>query len=235
MRRALAFVLALALAAAVGPAGAVHGTGSAFVVELDADGDATVSLVDEYDRSNGSQRATFEAIRGNETRQSELAAAVTERLRDGAANAAAATGREMAVSEATVNVTSANDTGVVRVRARWTGLAAVNPDDGYVEVTEPFASGFAVDRTLVVRGPPEFERAPGGTDPPPDLARKNAAFWGDQQDLSGFRARFAGPVATPTSTVAPVTGAGLSALANAASLALVPALLLLLALGRVER
>lgn len=241
MRRAFPPV-ALAVAAAllvalVGPAGAVHETGSQFVVQLEADGDATVAVVDEYDLSNASQRATFEAVRDNESRRAERAAAVTDRLRTGAAAASSTTGREMRVGEATVNVTTENGTGVVRVRARWTGLAAVDRRAGYVQVSEPFASEFDVERTLVVRGPPGFTRA--ATRPRPGRAVKNAAFWAADADLEGFRARFTGPVptpsATPTATVAPVTVGGLTAFANAAALALLPVLLLVVALRREPR
>lgn len=228
---------AVLLAALVVPVGAVHDANSQFVVELEADGDATVTVVDEYDLANESQRATFETIRDNESRQADRAAAVTDRLRTGAAEASSTTGREMAVSEATVNVTTENDTGVVRVRAQWTGLAAVDREDGYVQVSEPFATGFAVERPLAVHGPQGFTRA--ATHPEPGRALKNAAFWAGDRDLDGFRARFTGPVSTPsgtpTATVAPVTVGGLSALANAAALALVPMLLLVAAFRREPR
>jgi hypothetical protein len=241
MRRAFPIaalvVTAVLPAALVVPVGAVHDAGSQFVIELEADGDATVTVVDEYERSNESQWEAFEAIRDDARRQTDRAAAVTDRLRTGAAEASSTTGREMTVSEATVNVTTANATGVVRVRARWTGLAAVDREAGSVQVSEPFASGFEVERPLAVHGPPGFTRA--STHPEPGRALKNAAFWAGDRDLDGFRARFTGsvpaPSGTPTATVGPVTVGGLTAFATAAALALVPVLLLAVAFRREPR
>jgi hypothetical protein len=233
MHRLLPLVVAATLLAAVlalaTPAGAVHDTGSAFVVQLDAEGDATVYVEDRYDLTNGSGGERFAAVRDNESRRAAMADRFTERLRAAAERAETATGRSMAVDGATVNVTGTEDAGVVRVESRWRGLAAVDHESGVVTVTEPFAGGFAVNRTLVVRGPPGYGRA--GTSPEPDRALKNAAFWHQETDLSGFFARFA----RPTPTVAPITGAGLSAVTTAAAIALVPVLVLLLVLPRDDR
>lgn len=235
MRRRLALAALVAVVTAAGllalaaPAGAVHDTGSQFVVQLSADGDATVFREDRYDLTNDTERERFVAVRENESRRAALADRFTRRLREGLERAESATGRSMAVDGATVNVTTADDTGIVRIESRWRGLAAADRENGVVTVTEPFAGGFAVDRTLVVEGPPGWIRA--GTSPEPDRALRNAAYWHREADLSGFLARFA----RPTPTVAPVTGAGLSALATAAGLALLPVLVLLLVLPREDR
>lgn len=240
MRRRLALVAVLAvvgLLALAAPAGAVHDTGSQFVVQLSADGDATVFLEDRYDLSAEGEREAFAAVRGNESRQAAMADRFTARLRDAAERAEAATGRSMTVEGATVNVTATDEVGIVRVESRWRGLAAVDREDGYVQVSEPFATGFEVDRPLAVHGPPGFTRA--STHPEPGRALKNAAFWAGDRDLDGFRARFTGPVSTPsgtpTATVAPVTVGGLTAFANAAALALVPVLLLVVVFRREPR
>lgn len=232
MRRRLALLAVLAVAgllALAAPAGAVHDTGSEFVVQLSADGDATVFLEDRYNLSAEGEREAFAALRENESRQAAMADRFTARLREAAERAETATGRSMTVERATVNVTATDEVGVVRVESRWRGLAAVDRENGVVTVTEPFAGGFDVNRTLVVRGPPGYVRA--GTSPEPDRALKNAAYWHHDDDLSGFVARFA----QPTPTVAPITGAGLSAVATAAAVALLPVIVLLLALRRDDR
>lgn len=231
------------LLAAVAPAVAVHETGRQLVVELEADGDATVTKVTEYDLSNDTQRRTFERLESNETARQQRVSEFRDYLSEGAAIARQQTERDVAVGDVTANLTRQNGTGVVRLRGRWSNVAAV--DGPRVAITEPFASGLPVDRTLAVRGPAEYMRI--HTDPSPSRALKNAAFWGAGTDLSGFAALFVDPDAvtstsTPTATPAPetptagpVTTDGLLRVAGAASLAAVPALLFALAFRREGR
>lgn len=241
MRRIVAVLaVALVLATAVPPAAAVHATGETFVVRLAENGDATVVLENRYNLTNESERRTFEALESNETRRQQRADRFDVRLQEGAAMARNATDRDVQAGEVTVNVTRANDTGVFRLEGSWTALAAVNTRHNILELRQPFRSGFQVNRTLRVVGPEGYTRA--GTAPNPNIARKRGAYWGVQRNTSKLFIRFEGPSPGPsptptdqqTATVAPVTGEGLSALSGAVILALVPAVLVALALSRVR-
>lgn len=242
MRTALAALGACwLLVAAVAPAVAVHETGRELVVSLEADGDATVTKVTRYNLSNGTQRRTFERLASNETARQQRVDAFRDYLAKGAAIARQRTDRDVAVGEVTANLTRRNETGIVRLRGRWSNVAAV--DGRRVVLTEPFASGLPVNRTLVVRGPDGYIRV--GTRPSPARALRNEASWGDRTDLSGFVAEFGDPdAATATSTdtpesrtptPGPVTTDGLVRVVGAASLAAVPALLFAFAFRRGGR
>lgn len=242
MRRIVAaLAVALALAAVVSPAAAVHRTGSSFTVELAENGDATVVVQDTYDLSNESQRQAFEALQGNESRQQERKEAFAGRLSRGADLARNATGRDVQAGEVSVNLTETDDRGVFRLEGSWTAIAAVNTRHNILELRQPFQSGFDVNRTLVVVGPEDYTRA--GTNPSPSRALRRSVYWGHDANFSEFFVRFEGPAPSPTSTpsegrtatVAPVTGTGLSALSSAVVLALVPAVLVVLALRRAAR
>lgn len=228
------------LVAAVAPAAAVQDTNEQLVVALEADGDATVTEITSYDLTNESERRTFERLESNETARQQRADQFRAHLQRGAERAAEESGREMAVSEVSVNLSRGHENGTVRLSANWSNLARA--EEGAVIVTEPFASGFQVNRTLAVEGPEGYVRA--GTNPPPARALRNVAYWGPDDDLTGFQAAFAEPDATtstptvtttPALTAAPVTAQGLSALFGAAALAMVPVALLVFAFGREGR
>lgn len=248
MRRRLASavvaVLVLSLMA-VAPAGAVHDTGSEFRVFLHTDGSAEVVLYEKYNLSNATERATYERLKSNATAREERLEAFRERLKRGARIGENLTGRPMSIENVSIGLTRPdNGTAALRLRATWTGLAAVEQRrgaDDYVEVTAPFGRGFEVNRTLAVYGPDGFTRAV--TDPLPGRALKNSAFWGVDKNLSGFTARFVGdvpgtPVPTaeggdePAATPRPPQGTGV--FLGAVMLALVPTFVVALALRRLD-
>lgn len=245
MRRAVALAVVVAvLATAVVPVAAVHDTGHSFQIRLAQDGNATVIVEDRYDLSNETERERFEAIVLNASRREAHRRQVARRLDRGAALAAEASGRDVRSGNATLNMTETDDTGIIRVRGSWSNLAAVNTKFNILELRQPFASGFGVNRSLVVVGPTDYVRVE--SHPAPARALKSSAYWTADADLSGFFIRFEGPTTatlspagggdgTRTATVAPITGAGLSAFATAASLALIPALLFVLGLRRGTR
>jgi hypothetical protein len=242
------FTVAVLLAVTVVPVAAVHTTGHSFTVQLAENGDATVVVEDRYNLSNATERETFEAIQSNESRQQAHRDRVQRRLDRGASLAAEASGRDVRSGNVTLEVTEQNGTGVVRATGSWTQLAAVNTKFNILELRQPFQSGFAVNRTLVVTGPTdEYVRV--STRPAPSRALKSSAYWGPDTDFSEFFVRFEGPTTatvsaaggegnqegTPTASAAPITGRGLSALSQAAVFALIPVLLVVLAYRRVGR
>lgn len=244
MRRALAVLAALLLILTFVPTstGTVHDTGTQFRVFLQSDGDATVELYTEYDLSRESQRAQFDELASNRTARDNRRTAFRSRLDLGQVIAESATGREMVVGDVSLNITQGDDTGIVRLTAPWSNLAAIDPSAGRLVVTAPFGDDrFAVNRTLAVFGPEGSTLVEAM--PPPNRTVANGAYWDDGSTLTGFMIGFSGPVATPTSTPvtatptptpAPVTGAGLKRLFIAAALAAIPALAVALAASRVR-
>jgi hypothetical protein len=241
--------VAVLLAVAAVPVAAVHTTGHSFTVQLAENGDATVVVEDRYNLSNTTERETFEAIQSNESRQQAHRERVQRRLDRGASLAAEASGRDVLSGNVTLEVTEQNGTGIVRATGSWTAIAAVNTKFNILELRQPFQSGFQVNRTLVVVGPTdEYVRV--ATRPAPSRALKSSAYWGSDTDFSAFFVRFEGPTTatvspanggggnqqgTPTASAAPITGEGLSVLSQAAVVALVPVLLVVLAYRRVGR
>jgi hypothetical protein len=229
-------VVALLLASLVAPAGAVHNSDRQFRVQVAADGSATVVLHQSYNLSVPAERETYEAYADNATRLAERQRTFGDRLRRAAANGSARTPRDMAIADVSSSTLRINDTGTVRFQARWVGLA--NVTETGVVVTEPFASGFDPDATLVVSGPEGYVR--NVTAPGPSMAQRNSAFWNERTDLTGFVARFVDPGTSSAAdggnggdggNDAPRSG-GVGRLVGAVGFALVPALLVVLAAKR---
>nr|WP_305882828.1 hypothetical protein [Halobellus rarus] len=170
--------------AAVGAQDAVAEDRSAFVVELENDGDATVSLSLTYDLEDESDQAAFDRLRGETGNVTER---FDERLSRVANRTASEIGREMSVSDADAEVTTADGVGVVTLSASWSNLAIVDGDRLVVE--EPFASGFRPDRPFVLVAPDGYALA--DTAIPADSTEGAVAEWGVGTDLTGFSATLA--------------------------------------------
>jgi hypothetical protein len=226
-------VVALLLASLVAPAGAVHDANREFEVQVATSGTATVVFQQSYNLSAPAEREAFEAYTDNDTRLFERRQAFADRLRRAAANGTERTSREMRITNVSASTFRVNDTGTVTLRARWVNLAGVY--EASVVVNEPFTSDFHPNATLVVRGPEGFVRDEMA--PPPDIARKNSAFWGEDTDLSGFSARFVNPDAVtsaPDRNRSTPEPQGVGRLVGASGFALVPALLVLFVVKRRE-
>lgn len=177
--------------------------GSAFVVELEPDGDATVALVLTYELADGDDETAFERLRGN---SENVTARFEERISGIADRTATATGREMTVTNATMDASTTDGVGVVRLSASWTALAAVDGDR--LVVSEPFAGEFRPDRPFVLVAPDGYAIADATVDPdattPADEVGPATAEWTAGTDLSGFAATIA-----PTDAAAGVTDGSL--------------------------
>lgn len=234
-RAVLAVCALLTASLAAGPAGAVHDADRQFVVELQEDGTATVTYELSYNLSVPAERDRFTRLANNSSALAERRAAFAERLRAAAANGSDRSPRQMRIENVTATIRRANGTGVVELRARWVALAGIY--GAQVVVNEPFGTSFDPNGTLVVRGPEGYIREQ--VSPPPDLARKNSAFWSADSDLDGFSARFVDPDATSSvnddgqgDQTPPPQPSGVGRLVGAAGFALVPALLVLFAAKR---
>lgn len=155
--------VALLLVTASAPATAAHPS-PALVVDLDDDGSAQVTLRLTYDLTTDDERSAFEEIRASESTRQETLDRFRERLSRVANASENATGRSMAVTAGSVDLTTTDDdVGVVRLSVEWDGLAATR--DGRLVVTTPFADGYDPDRELVVSGPEGYEVADAAPSP----------------------------------------------------------------------
>lgn len=158
----------------------------ALVVELEGDGDATVTLVSVYDLEDDDEQAAFEELQDDEEALAEFADRFEDRLAAVADETASTVDREMTVSGGTTDVRTTDDRGIVEVSVEWSALAAV--EDDRLTVTEPFASGFESDRPLVLVAPDDATLET--TSPDADDVDGDAATWAADTDLQGFEAVF---------------------------------------------
>lgn len=182
---AVALLLGTVIApAAAGATAPVAEDRSAFVVDLEADGDATVTLVLTYDLDDGNDEAAFDRLSANPEN-------VTERFDDRLSGIADRTDadvdREMAVSNVSATFATTDGVGVVRLSASWSNLAAVDGDR--LVVDEPFASEFRPDRPLMIV-PPDGYTVVDTAIPAAD-GDGSTVEWDAGTDLSGFAATLA--------------------------------------------
>lgn len=188
----LRVVLALAVVAtAAAPAAAETDSEPSLVVSLEDDGAADMLLTLTYDLSSDTERDAFRTLQND----SDARTFVRERFRDRMASVAArsenATGREMSVDDATIELdtTDDGDTGIVKLGVTWRGFAAVEGER--LVVTEPFASGFEADRKVTLVAPDGYELA--SATPEPTSSADERLTWESGISLDGFAAAF-GPV-----------------------------------------
>lgn len=177
-------VLCIALVASMVTAPvAAHGEQQAeFLVDLDTSGDATVSVTLTYDLHSEEEREAFRELQENSTAQEEHAERFENRMTAVAEDASNATGRDMAVTDASVEVVETEDVGLLTLEVAWTNLAAVDGDR--LTLTEPFASGFEPEMAFVVAIPQGYERV--STTPEPSSSTTETATWDADVDLQDF-------------------------------------------------
>lgn len=238
-RLCVVVLVGLLVAGAAVPASAQSSEGSSFVVALDEDGSAELTLTLAYDLEDDDQRAAFESLQDDASARDRVRTRFGNRLASVAADAENATDREMTVSDASVDLSTADggSTGVVELSATYEGLAAV--DDGRLTVTEPFASGFETDYRFELRGPEGYRLA--SVAPAPAAREDGTATWAAGADLSGFEATFA-PQSSGMETTADGSGGtvaggstGDASSGDGNGFGLVVALLAVVATGLVAR
>ncbi|ELZ38236.1 hypothetical protein C471_09760 [Halorubrum saccharovorum DSM 1137] len=177
----------------------------AFVVGLETDESARVTLVTTFDLTTDSEREAFEALRANETAREQRTNRFATRMQAIATRAQNDTGRDMAIRNPAMTFTTENDTGIVGLSVTWGGIAAQEGDR--LVLREPFASGFDIDRPFRVVGPDGY--ALDTASPPPTTQKQNSATWSATTQFEGFETVFA-PAAGGTATDAgdEASGAG---------------------------
>lgn len=153
-----------------------------FLVELDATGDAEMSLTFAYDLASEDEQAAFEEIQGNDSAQAAIAERFENRMATVAADASAATDRNMTVGNAALDLQQSGDVGLVTISIEWSNLAAVDGDR--LTVTEPFASGFEPEQPLTVVAPEGFDVTQ--VTPEPASSDDGTATWERGTSLETF-------------------------------------------------
>jgi hypothetical protein len=178
---------------------------AAFVVDLETDGSARVTLVTTFDLTTDKEREAFEALRANETAREQRTDRFATRMQAIANRAENDTGRDMAIRNPTMTFTTENDTGIVGLSVTWDGLAAQEGDR--LVLREPFASGFDIDRPFRVVGPDGY--ALGTATPTPTTQQQNSGTWSATTQFDGFETVFApADGETATNTGDGTSGAG---------------------------
>lgn len=190
-RLAVALVAVTVVLSVVAPAAAgaptAEETTPSLVVDLHEDGSATVTLVQTYDLETDDEKAAFESLQDDQQAREEAKTRFEDRMSSVAADASQATGRQMSVSDPSIDLRTVDGVGVVELSVTWSNLAAER--DGRLVVSEPFASGFEPDRQFTVIGPDGYQL--DGATPSPDQAGDASATWSAGTDLAGFEVAFA--------------------------------------------
>lgn len=213
----LVVVLAV-LVAAVGPVAAQERqTDPAVVVDLDEDGTAHLTVVMTFDLTEDADREAFETFRTDEEALTDLETRFADRMDATAGATADRVDRDVVARDASVTLDTVDggDTGVVSLSVTMENLAAA--EDGRLTLTEPFASGFAADRPVIVHPPNGYTLASANPSPTDESA--NALTWGADTSFDGFDLVLeAGDGETATSTPGLGILAGAGALTGAALL-----------------
>lgn len=155
-------------------------TESQYHVEVSADGDAVFSLVTVYDLTDDDERAAFASLEDDEEAKAEL----LTRFEDRMASVADTTGADgdAVIGGESIELHTTGDRAIVTLSVTWDEMA--DSDGETVTLTEPFASGFEPDRTLVVSGPEESSVA--SATPDPAETDGAVATWPAGTELDGF-------------------------------------------------
>lgn len=154
----------------------------AFVVGLDEDGSARLTVTFTFDLTDESRQAAFVGIRDDERIRESFRTSVRDRFQSVARDTANATGREMSVTNAALDFRTVDETGVVEATLDWEGLASVDGDR--LRVAEPFASGFSTDRAVHVVAPEGYVL--DSVTPTPDETVDRSVAYDEDTDLAGF-------------------------------------------------
>lgn len=166
-------MLAVSLFAGIGAAQEPEPVDGRFLVELEADGDAQISLETEYNLSNDAERDAFESLHDDEAAQREAAEQVQQDTEYVNNVADEETDRDMVVGEVNVETNVDGDVGTVAYQFTWGNLAAT--EDGQLVLAEPFSLYDELDRKLVVVVPEEYEIT--AATPEPDEQNATSASW----------------------------------------------------------
>lgn len=160
-----------------------------FVADVDADGNATIAVTFTYNLSDADRKEAFSDLQDSESAQAHFRDEFESRLSTVAANASERVERTMSISNATIQLETVDDTGVVTVSVTWQNLAGQEGHD--LVVTEPFASGFFPDRPFYVVPPSDYTVS--SATPAPADSTDETVQWDPGTDLTGFELVLSAP------------------------------------------
>lgn len=200
----------------------VAGVGSAtpepsMTVDLRADGSGEMVVTSTLDLDSTEGQTAFDELRSNESVRDAYSARFQDRLQNIADSTAASTGREVTITDTSVELSRENSTGVVTMTATWDGLAAVEGDQ--LTLSEPFASEFATDRRFIVILPDGYELETTATEP--TATDDGRIVYASGTSLDGFElvAESGDSAATDGSDTTGGSGPGFGVIASVAALA----------------
>lgn len=184
---AIGLCLFLLVASSVGTVSATHDDSakSHVVVDLESDGTARLTLAVAFDLTDEDRREAFEALEADETARSEFNQRFVDRMRSAATAASDESGREMTVSNPSIDLSRVDDgeTGTATLTVGWSNLAA--QEDGRLVVTKPFDGGFTPAYEFVVTAPDGYRLVE--TSPAPDTRDETQAVWASGSPIDEFR------------------------------------------------
>lgn len=174
----------------------------AFVLVLEPDGSARATITVVFDLATDTDERAFEALRANATAREHRIDRFASRMGTITDRAESTTGREMGITDPSIEFIERDDTGIVALSVTWTGLAA-RSDDSLV-VDEPFASGFTADRAVYMYGPEGYTIK--SASPTPTEQGAVMAKWAGDTSLDGFAVTFVPADNTPEGATADAPG-----------------------------
>lgn len=178
-------VTASLLVAGVSPVAAQdQQTAPAVVVDLDESGAADVTVVMTFDLTEDVDSEAFETVRTDDEALADLEKRFADRMDATASATADRVNRDVVARDASVTLDTVDggDTGVVSLSVTMENLAAT--EDGRLTLTEPFASGFAADRPVIVHPPNGYTLA--SADPAPTGQSTDTLTWGADTTFDRF-------------------------------------------------
>lgn len=155
-------------------------------VALAEDGDAAWTVEYRIRLDDANTTEAFKAYREDiEANTTDYATQFADRLGPTVRTGENMTDREMAVTDASVNLDVVENTGVVDLSVAWDGFGAVQNER--LVLDEPFASGFGLDRPVTVQQPERY--AVADASPSPDDSDATLR-WDAGTDLDGFEVIF---------------------------------------------
>ncbi|WP_169302419.1 DUF7345 domain-containing protein [Halorientalis salina] len=157
-------------------------TERSFVVDLQEDGSATVTVTTTFDLTDQNETDAFEQLTNDQQARDRFETNFRNRMAGVASDASNETGREMSISDSTIDLRTDGDTGIVELSVTWDGLAAV--DGNQLTVSEPFASSFTPDRAFSLHVPDGYEATT--VSPSADSRADGTLTWNAGTSLDGF-------------------------------------------------
>lgn len=184
----ISLVLSLLIAGVAPAAAQSQGDEPALVVAVEESGAAELTLILVFDLSEDADRQAFESIQTDDATLETVSTRFNDRMDAVASATGDRVNRNVTASDpkVTVETRDGGETGIVRLAVTMTDLAAA--EDDRVVLTEPFASGFESDRTLIVRPPDGYTIA--STTPAPDDQVDGEAHWDPSTSFDEFEVAF---------------------------------------------